>query len=330
VKETQHWSEQKEHASGYWVLKFSLILFRLFPVIILRLIAFPVGFFYFIFAKNVRAESKRFLGKVAGFAENEKTAKKYRSFFGPLKHIVSFSLNLVDKWQGWGGKKACPIEYQDDDIDELVDDVENSRGIFLVTSHMGNMELLRGLASLNKTRASRKIPLLAIMDMEVNAHYSRMLKELNPQSVLDIVSAYSIGPHTAALLDEKLAEGGMITITGDRTPPKLSASSSSKNFAIPFLGEEAPFPQGPFYLAALLEAPAYFIFGLRQKDLSLKPKYNMHVHKYIPPQDIPPGKKGRLMASSAMAASFAALLERYCKEKPFQWYNFYNFWQSEE
>jgi predicted LPLAT superfamily acyltransferase len=46
-----HWSRQKEQAS-YWHIKFLLILFKIFPVIILRIIAFPVGFFYFLFSKK--------------------------------------------------------------------------------------------------------------------------------------------------------------------------------------------------------------------------------------------------------------------------------------
>jgi hypothetical protein len=43
-----HWSHQKEQAAGYWHVKFMLILFRLFPVVVLRVLAFPVGFFYLL------------------------------------------------------------------------------------------------------------------------------------------------------------------------------------------------------------------------------------------------------------------------------------------
>jgi len=336
MKETQassdHWTQQKEKAAGYWVLKFCLILFRLLPVILLRVLAFPVGFFYFIFSKRTRAESGRFLKRVAAFTDNGKTAKKCRSCFGPLRHIISFSLNFVEKLQSWGGKFLFEgIHYQEDDVHELVDGMEKGKGAILIASHLGNIELLRGLVGLNRAGVHRNIPLTAIIDTEVTAHFSRMMKELNPQTVLDIITVDQIGPQTVALLEEKLSSGGMITITGDRT----SSTGTSKNLLIPFLGEDAQFPYGPFYLASLLEVPIYFIFSLRQGELALKPEYNMHVHKYsaVPPSaDTPPvegGRKQRLKAVSAMVRYFAALMESYCKKEPFQWYNFFDFWQKE-
>jgi predicted LPLAT superfamily acyltransferase len=317
-----HWSQHKEKAAGYWHIKLMLVLFRLFPVIILRVLAFPVGFFYFLFSKKARTESKRFLQKAAPFVTRHSTAHKCRSPFGPLRHIVSFSLNLVEKLQSWGGKfQFKNIHFQNDDIDELIQELENGQGVFLITSHLGNIELLRGLASFNRTGVSRKTPITAVIDMKVNEKFSRMLKELNPQSSFDIINAAEIGPHTAVMLEEKLAAGGMVTIAGDRT------AAGGKNLIIPFLGEDAPFSPGIFYLAALMKAPVYCVFALRHRDLSLKPEYDMHVHKSR--LSLECSRKERFNQSALLARSFAALVESYCKETPFQWYNFYDFWQKE-
>jgi predicted LPLAT superfamily acyltransferase len=329
-----HWSRQKEKAAGYWHFKFVLILFRFLPAIFLLILAFPVGFFYFVFSKKARAESRRFLTRAASLIDRPETAKKCRSSFGPLRHIISFSLTLVEKLQAWGageqtGERASIIiHYQDDNIKEFVEGLENGEGAFVIASHLGNTDLLRGLVSSNQTRVSRSVPVAAIIDMEVTANFSRMLKELNPNTALDVVSANEIGPHTAARFEERLAAGGMETSTGDRTAPTTtSAAGAAKNLMIPFLGEEAPFPQGIFYLAALLKAPVYFVFALRRGHLSLKSEYDMHVHRYALSTE--GGRKERFRASSDMARSFAALLERYCKEEPFQWYNFFDFWQKE-
>jgi len=325
-----HWSQYKEKTAGYWHVKLLLILFKLFPIIILRVLAFPVGFFYFLFSKKARDESKRFLQKAAPFAEQSKTAKKCRSHFGPLRHIVSFSLNLVEKLESWGGKfQFKNIHFQNDDIGELVKELENRHGIFLITSHMGNIELLRGLASFNRTGVSRKTPITAVIDMKINENFSRMLKELNPQSSFDIINAGEIGPHTAVILEEKLAQGEIVTIAGDRTAAGSSANSDGqgKNILFPFLGEYAPFSPGIFYMAVLMKAPVYFIFALRRGDLSIKPEYDMHVHKCTLSFDC--SKKERFAKSSLLAQYYAKLLESYCKQTPFQWYNFYNFWSKE-
>jgi predicted LPLAT superfamily acyltransferase len=231
----------------------------------------------------------------------------------------------VEKLETWSGKFSFEaIHFQDDDIQELVSDMENGKGVFLVTSHLGNIELLRGLANFNRTGVSKKVPMTAIIDMKVTANFSRMIKELNPQSSLDIIGADEIGPATAILLEEKLAAGEIVTIAGDRT----SANAADNSIMIPFLGKDAPFSPGAFYLAVLMRAPVYFIFALRHKDLTLSVNYDMHVHKSSLSFECT--KKERLARSSELACSYAALLECYCKEKPFQWYNFYNFWSKGE
>jgi len=237
----------------------------------------------------------------------------------------------VEKIQSWGGKfQFKNIHFQNDDVEELIQELENGKGVFLITSHIGNIELLRGLANLNRTGVSRKTPITAIIDTKVNENFSRMLKELNPQSNFDIINASEIGPHTAVLLEDRLASGTMVTIAGDRTAAGNNAAGSNareKNFMIPFLGEAAPFSPGIFYLAVLMKAPVYFIFALRRGDLSMKPEYDMHVHKSTLSFEC--SRKERLDKSLLLAQSFAELLERYCKETPFQWYNFYDFWLKE-
>ena len=322
-EEAVHWTKKKELTAGYWHFKLLLVFFNIFPVIILRILAFPVGFFYFLFSKNARIESKRFLQKAAPFAAPD-IQKKCLSPLGPLRHIISFSLNLIEKVQAWGGKfQFKNIHFQNDDIDDVIRNLEDEKGIFLITAHLGNAELLRGLVSFNRTGVSRKIPIIAIIETNITAHFNRMLKELNPQSTMDIIGSNEIGPQTAVLFEEKLSAGGIVSIAGDRT----SVTKIEKNFVISFLGEEALLSPGAFGMAALLKAPVYFVFGLRRKALSLQPQYNMHVHKSSLDFDCP--RKERLERSKELARSFAEFLESYCKEDPFQWYNFYDFWAKE-
>jgi len=324
-----HWSRQKEKAGGYWHIKFMLFLFRIFPVVVLRVLAFPVGFFYFIFSKNARTFSKNFLVKAEPFIKNPGTQKKCRSPFAPLRHIVSFSLSLVEKLQSWGGKyRSGNIHYQDDNVKELITDLENKKGVFIITSHLGNTELLRGLINLDRSSVSRKVPVTAIINLTVTKNFNRMVKELNSKFDMGIITANEIGAHTAPFLEERLSLGGIVTIAGDRT----SGGKAEKSLAIPFLGEDALFSQGAFYLAALIHAPVYFIFALRRGDLSIRPEYDMHVHKSsLSPESFPSdsARKERLRLSASLANDFAALLENYCKERPFQWYNFFDFWQKE-
>jgi predicted LPLAT superfamily acyltransferase len=75
-----------------------------------------------------------------------------------------------------------------------------------------------------------------------------------------------------------------------------------------------------------MNAPIYCLFGLRRKALSIRPQYDIHVHKSPFTFDCP--RKERLERCSLLVAYFADLLAQYCKEQPFQWYNFFDFWQK--
>ena len=319
-----HWSRQKEQAAGYWNVKLLHVAFLLFPVAIMRILAFVVSFFYFLFSKRSRSESSRFLKKAAPFIQDPAIAKKCCSPFGPLRHICSFSLYMLEKIQSWGGKFPFKnVHFIDDDVVELNSQLEKGKGAFLICSHLGNLEMLKGLGSFGFTFVPRYVPVTTIVNVHVTENFTRVLNELNPQSSLAIISASDIGPHTAILLQERLSAGEVVVIAGDRT----SAGNTDKRLMIPFFGEEAPFPMGPFYMAALMEAPVYFMFALRRGDLSIKPEYNLHIHKC--PLSFECSRKERLNRSSFLARSFAALLESYCKQNPFQWYNFHDFWSKE-
>jgi predicted LPLAT superfamily acyltransferase len=124
------------------------------------------------------------------------------------------------------------------------------------------------------------------------------------------------------LLHDRLAAGELAVIAADRT----ARSAESRCLTLPFLGRDAPFPYGPFLLAALMEVPVYAVFALRQKDISLFPHYDMGIHKS--PVSFDCSRREREGRIQEMARWFAALLERYCKEHPYQWYNFYDFWQD--
>jgi predicted LPLAT superfamily acyltransferase len=312
-----HWSEQKEQVAGYWHARLLIIIYRAWPILFMRLGAFPVGLSYYLFSKKAREDSRRFLNHAAACLGTPE-----RKFpIHPLRHILAFSLTVVEKVEVWGGNVSLNrICFQDDDCADLKDRLERGEGALLICSHLGNMELLRGLASFNRTGVSREIPVTSIADFSVTASFNRALQELNPKSMLRIISANDIGPDTVIILQERIAAGELVVIAGDRT----SAHTRSKYFLMPFLNGEAPFAQGVFSLAALLNAPTYFVFALRRGDLSVRSQYDMYVHKNNISFDCSRGE--RSCRTEALARNFAEKLEYYCKLHPYQWYNFFDFW----
>ena len=89
----ERWYEMKEkrHAAGL-VLMFALL--KILPSAAVRAIAFPVGFFYWLFGKKTRAVSRQYLRHVnAVRVKNGQPPLKVKT----LKHIFSFAITLTEK-----------------------------------------------------------------------------------------------------------------------------------------------------------------------------------------------------------------------------------------
>lgn len=315
---TQWFEVRRSHNIGYKMMFFVL---KSFPSVFMRFLAFVIGFFYWAFDKNARRISKDYLIKLGlsllSDAENPSAVSLPRS---SLKHICSFALNLVENVQSWAGKFSfSDVSWQNDDVQDLVRNINSGIGTIVVISHLGNAQMMKGLAAMNESGTERKISITTISDAKISKGFNALLNEINPDSSLNIISSDNIGPETILLLQERLEKGGVIVIAGDRV-----SAHTNRNIGIEFLGEEANFPYGVFMLIALLNAPTYFMNGLRHKDFSLHPKYDMFVKKNDVQFDC--GRKEREERITRTAKNYAENLEELCMRHPYQWYNFYDFW----
>ena len=315
----ERWHEMKEkrHVLGL-ALTFGLL--KLLPPVAVRAIAFPVGFFYWLFGSKTRAVSKAYLCRV-----NATRAKRGMPpvKISTLRHVLSFAIALTEKLEVWAGTFSFrQIHFQDDDIGDLVQNLENRRGVMLFIAHLGNSELLRGLANAHETGVTKPFVVNSIVDMHVTAGFNALLKKVNADATLNVINASDITPDTMLMLQEKVARGEMVVIAGDRT----SANTQNRVVTQDFLGEPAPFAYGAYLLCALLDVPTYFVFGLRQKDVSLAPQYDFYARKN--PVSFGCGRKEREERIRRTIAAFAHELEERCLQYPYQWYNFFDFWAT--
>ncbi len=310
-KEPLHWSKEKEQGS-YKSIRFMLSLFRHVPIGLIRIFVYPVCFVFFLISKRGRDEAKRYQKHVLRHTNS-------------LRQILAFGFTMIEKMEGWSGKVTLDsIEFQNDDIDELRALLDSGKGAALIVSHLGNAELLRSLASFNRTGLEHSVPVASIVDMKSTEQFNKMLKELNPSSVTDIVNARTIGPDTIIHLQEVVEAGGLVVIAGDRT----SMTTEDRSIVVPFLGEDAPFSYGAFFLVSLLECPVYSVFALRKKDCGLFPQYRMYVENCR--ITFAGTRKEKQQKVADLCRLFAGRLEHYCRMYPYQWYNFYDFWKLPE
>lgn len=309
------WYSQKEKSRSGIGYALTLFVLKHFPDGFMRFLSYIVGFFYWLFSPKQRVFSIKFL-KTAKAAGADFHGKKVST----LKHFVSFALNLVEALQSWAGKYSFEnVTWQNDDVGNLVEDINSKRGSVCVISHIGNAQMMKGLAAMNQAGTKQKIPITSLVDTKITGGFVKLLEKINPDSNFHIVSADNIGPETIFLLQERIEQGEIVAIAGDRT-----GAHSSRYINLPFLGKNANFPYGVFLLIALLNAPTYFIFGLRHKDLTMNPAYDMYVKKN--PVRFDCGRKEREQRITMTAQNFVQELERHTKSNPYQWYNFFDFW----
>lgn len=311
-----HWADEKEVIKSNKPLKLLLTLFKFLPAWIVRALIYPISFFYLIFSARAREESKTYQKQLKLYTDGETPHK-----VSPYRQIVSFALCLVEKMQGWLGQISFDeLEYHDDDEKQLREELKKGNGAIIITSHLGNMELMRSLSDDNSNKSNREVPVVAIAEVNSSEQFTKTLKEINPKYSLNIVDSASIGPDTICYLMEQIESGALVVIAGDRT----SAHARDKIIKQEFLGKTAPFPYGTFLIPFLIKSPVYYMFGLRSKTTIFNCKYNIHIEKSK--IDFKCGRTEREENVKACCKEFAGILEKYCKMYPYQWYNFHNFW----
>lgn len=319
-EENLHWADEKEVISSNKPLLFLLRLFKIFPTRIVLLLIYPVGFFFFAFSKRARQESLNFQKVLFEYTDG-KIPKKISAY----RQIVSFSLCVLEKMEGWLGKfEYNNLILHDDDLPELKNQLENGEGAVIICSHLGNIELLRSLSSFGEHGVSREITVTTIMELKSTEQFNKTLQGINPNVAFNVIDPTDIGPDTICKLQEKIEKGGLVVIAGDRT----SAHTRDRFLREKFLGRDADFPYGVFLIAFLLKFPVYYCFGLRTKSATVNPKYNMFVERSKVDLNCARGKREESI--KALCHEFVEKLEKYTLQFPDQWYNFYNFWLLNE
>ena len=313
-----HWTEQKEVIKTNKPLKLLLVLFKHIPGVFVRALIYPVSFFYYVFVKEARESAAKYQKQLRTF-----TGRNIPPRISPYKQILSFALCILEKMEGWLGKiKFSKIQYHDDDITSILELLKEGKGAMLITSHLGNMELMRSLSDYNYQLVGREVPVYVIMDMDVNSNFSQTLKSVNPKVSFNVISSNQIGPDSIVTLMEAVEQGALVVVAGDRTSPK----SKEKVLRINFLGKEASFPYGVFLIPALMKVPVYFMFGLRSKLSIFNPKQNVYIEKCH--TDFNCSRAEREERIIQCCGEFVARLEKFCILYPYQWYNFFDFWQK--
>ena len=302
-----HWSQRRERGTylGLWTM---LATYRLFGRWGFRLLLLPVMLYFFAFGSVARRASLAFLGRVHADAAGCAAVPQPPTLWHAYRHFRSFGEAILDKVAAWIGD--IPLDRVVYEGRETFEALERSgRGGVLIASHLGNIEVCRALGSLY-----RGLKITVVVHTGHAQAFNRLLARTNGQATVSLLETSSMGVDTAIHLRDRIARGEFVVIVADRTP-----AGAGRTVSVPFLGEMAPFPVGPFVLAALMECPVQLIFCLKEAT-----RYRIVFEPFADPLDLP--RRTRATALASIATRYAERLGHHAVRHPYQWFNFFDFW----
>jgi predicted LPLAT superfamily acyltransferase len=263
--------------------------------------------YFFTFGRRTRRVSLEYLRRIEREAPESGLAPTRRWAY---RHFLAFTHAILDKLDAWSGR----LDYRHvvfEDHTRLREAAGSGRGRLVIGSHLGNLEVCRALASLN-----RRVRLNVLVHTRHAAYFNRVLA-MAGASELELLQVTDFGPAVALMLKERIDRGEWVVIAGDRVPVH-----GGRTVDVRFLGGIAPLPVGPYLLGALLECPVNLLFCLRRAGTN---------HIYFEPfaERLGWPRAERDAALAREAQRFADRLEHYVRLEPLQWFNFYPFWREE-
>lgn len=306
------WQMINETGSMF-VLKLMALLIRILPHWILVCLAYPVSFFYYIFAPSAVKAIRVYQQRMTSL-----TGSKMNTW----KAFLAFSITLIEKMEGWMGKVRQNSFHLHGDFNEFNSLLRAGRGCILIVSHLGSVEELRSMtASMENKYLGKRIPILSIVDFNVTDNFNKMLEAINPEFKVGLMSIKEISMDSIERISNILMEGGIVIIAGDR--------SGHRNIKVDFLGQDAEFPYGAFFLTSLLDVPSFFCCCVRSKDICFKSSFEVYIRKNtsLLSDD---SRHARKQYAYNSCISYVKTLEEWVMRNPYQWYNFFDFWESED
>ncbi|QSX37049.1 glycosyltransferase family 2 protein [Shewanella sedimentimangrovi] len=305
-----HWASIGERGS-YWGIRLLAASYRLGGHWLCRAIMYPVIGYFFLTGSAARQASQQFLNKVLAQDPKHPQLQPKVRWYHSFKHFIQFgnaALDRIDAWCQRSGMEQVDFPERQ----SLLDRLNSGKGAILLASHLGNPELCRAI-SVNQ----RKVTVNVLVMTANAANFNRVLKQLNPDSDLNLIHINELDPSTSVMLADKVAAGELVVIAADRTP----AGNQSRITMAPFFDDEAAFPQGPFILAGLLDCPVYLMFCLKEEG-----RYRVFVEPFADSLKLP--RKERASGIEQAVKRYASRLEHYARRQPMQWFNFFDFWQQ--
>ena len=292
------WLRQQER-SNLAILKLMVWISLTFGRAIGRLVLYGIAGYFVLFSPKARRFSRDYL---------HLALNRWAEWSDGFRHVFSFASTIHDR-----------IYLLNDRFDlfdievigaEAVNEAARSHpGALLIGAHLGSFEVLRAVG-----RGREGLPVAMLMYEENARKINTTLEAINPDASRDIIPLGRMDSMLQAR--DKLDAGYAVGMLADRS------LSSDATVDCEFLGKPAPFPLGPWRMAAMLRRPVFFMTGLYLGGN----RYQLHFEPLADFSHTP--REERDAAIRTAMQRYADRLTHYCHLAPYNWFNFFDFWQK--
>lgn len=262
-----------------------------------RTILWFVMVYFTAFAPKVRRASRNILKRLE---QPHRTLDVFR-------HLLRFGQVVLDRVLLVQGKTSG-LEF-DNKPRELFAELQDApKGALLLGAHVGSFEALAGMARHFDLKVG------AIVNTGGSKMITSVLEHLNPELAASLIDLDKGRLDAIFEVRRRLESGQHIGLLADR------CAEGEKAVVVPFLGQDARFPAGPFILAASLRCPVYFVSGIYRGGKL----YEVYAQRFAERVVLP--REDREAALRKYAALYSEHLERLTRSAPDNWFNFYDFW----
>jgi predicted LPLAT superfamily acyltransferase len=295
---TPGWMRQQER-SNLAILRLMVWVSLTFGRTAGRVVLRGIALYFTLFAPRARRTSRAYLKRALG---------RWANWADGYRHVFSFATTIHDRIYLLN-ERFDLFDIEIVGAEALHAALAKQPGVMLMGAHLGSFEVLRAVG---RGREGRKV---AMLMYEENARkINATLEAINPKATQDIIPLGRMDSMLEAR--DKLDAGYLVGMLADRS---LGDDATA---GYPFLGETAPFPLGPWRLAAMLRRPVFFMTGLYLGGN----RYQLH---FVPLADFSDTLRSERDAAIAAAMQrYADCLTQFCRLAPYNWFNFFDFWQK--
>lgn len=266
-----------------------------------RFCLYPITLYFFLRRGPERRASRQYLQRVFG---------RPPTVWQVLRHIHCFAATTLDRiFLLAHGER--PFRIETEGLALLDERIAQGRGVLLFGSHQGSFEALRAIGARRPEMSLR-----VVLDKQKTPAMTELLEALAPQVGASVIDAAQDGTTIVLAMAEACQGGALVAMLADRGRGHEVLRRTG------FLGSPAPFPVSPWLLAHALQVPVVLCFGLYLGGN----RYRLVFEPFCDRVEVP--RQARGPALDALIARYAQRLEHYVEVAPYNWFNFYDFWQD--